>query len=321
MQCNRRCCKEKEQMMDRSYVPVLEHVKGDTWCIVTGFGLIPLYMADRQNAVLIDSGLGKNYREGILNLLKQEKIRIASILTSHIHPDHIGNHVVLRETHGCEICMSPYAAAMCRDPMNQRNGGFEAYLMRKNNPYHSVPADRIVGWDDGTVVAAGAEFKILQLPGHAPEQMGFVTPDNAAYLADTLLSEQLLKAIRIPYLAHCGTDLEAKATILNMNYDVYLLAHNEISTDVRKLAERNITNMHEKIDMVERLADRWLTLDQLTERVMAETDADTSSVRIILGTKRNVQLLMEYLQEHGRMDVRANNGTVEYIATAALETE
>ena len=144
--------------------------------------------------------------------------------------------------------------------------------------------------------------------------MGFVTPDNVAYLSDTLLSERILKAIRIPYLTHCGMDLEAKASILDMDYDMYLVAHNEISTDVKKLTEMNIANLHEKIDMVERLADRWMTLEQLTMRAMEETGGDGSSVTKILGTKRNVQLLMDYLQEHDRMAVRANNGVVEYIA-------
>jgi len=47
--------------------PYLERVMGDTWCIVTGFARIPLYMPDRANAVMIDSGLKNPDRQGILD--------------------------------------------------------------------------------------------------------------------------------------------------------------------------------------------------------------------------------------------------------------
>ena len=56
--------------MNNSATPYLEHVLGDTWCIVTDYCRIPLYMPDRTQAIMIDSGLKKPDREGILFLLE-----------------------------------------------------------------------------------------------------------------------------------------------------------------------------------------------------------------------------------------------------------
>ena len=117
--------------MGQRIVPYLEHVLGDTWCIVTGYCRIPLYMPDRSRAVMIDSGLKHPDREGILSLLERENIRVATLLTSHFHPDHVGNHTALKAAHGCSVYMTPFARIMSRDPSNLQAVGYETYVMRK----------------------------------------------------------------------------------------------------------------------------------------------------------------------------------------------
>ena len=122
--------------MSQRIVPYLEHVLGDTWCVVTGYCRIPLYMPDRSRAVMIDSGLKHPDRERILALLERENIRVATLLTSHFHPDHVGNHTALKAAHGCSVYMTPFARIMSRDPSNLQTVGYETYTMRKaRGPY------------------------------------------------------------------------------------------------------------------------------------------------------------------------------------------
>ena len=300
---------------------VLERVKGDTWCIVTGSGRIPLYLKDRQNAVMIDSGLKRPDREPLLALLDKEEIHITSLLTSHFHRDHVGNHKTRREKYGCKIYMSPYTEAVCGDSINLKSGGYESFFMAKaRGGSFSCPADEIILRTDETVCASGAEFKILHLPGHAQEQMGFVTPDGVAYLADTILTEDLLRAVRIPYCTYCMKDLEAKASVLEMHYDVYILAHNGVvpGTEIHALAEKNIRNMHEKIDMVEGLLmEKPLTLEELAIAAMKKTGGDLTNPVKVFGAQRNVQVVLEYLMETERVVLRLEEGFLKYISVNA----
>lgn len=300
---------------------VLQHILGDTWCIVTGSGRLPLYFKDRQNAVMIDSGLKRPDREPLMELLDKEGIRITSLLTSHFHRDHCGNHKPLRERYGCKIYMSPYTEAVCGDSINLKSGGYESFFMAKaRGGSFSCPADVIILRTDETVTASGATFKILHLPGHAQEQMGFVTPDGVAYLADTILSEDLLKAVRIPYCTYCMKDLEAKASVLEMDYPVYILAHNGVvqGKDMKALAELNIKNMHEKIDMVEGLLmEKPITLEELAVAAMKHTGGDLTNPVKVFGAQRNVQVLLEYLMETERVVLILEDGFLKYISAKA----
>lgn len=300
--------------MDRFVKPRLEHIKGDTWCIVTGSCRIPLYMPDRSDAVMIDSGLKNPDRYPILAVLEQENICVTSLLTSHFHRDHIGNHRVIKEKFGAQIYMTPFTSAICDE--SKTTAVYESSMLAilRGGPVKCKP-DFLFDYIDQDLNVNGCKFHCITLPGHAQEHSGFVTPDGIAYLGDTILSRDILHAVRIPYCTFCTEDLEAKAKARDLCYDGYVLAHNCVCDSIRDLAQENIDNMHEKIDMVESFATQYITIEALAAKVMEHTHVDTGSLVKVLGAKRNVQVVVEYLQEHNRLEFRAHNGYIEYIKT------
>lgn len=293
----------------------LEHVLGDTWCIVTGSCRMPLYMPDRHNAVMIDTGLKYTDREGLLALLEQEDIRIHSILLSHFHMDHAGNLRPLKEKYGAHTYMSYYASAMLNNPGMARMATFETSFMSIPlvGPYITA-TDHLIDPNTDEIMVCGHRFGVISLPGHAIENMGFVTPDGVAYLSDTILSQDVLHAVRIPYCSQCATDLEAKAKARELKYNRYILAHNGVVDSIRELAQENIDNMHEKIDIVLNQCRDYIPLDRLTANVVAITGSKPDDLRKVLGAKRNVQVIVDYLMQTDRLTNRAHNGYIEYIA-------
>lgn len=272
-------------------------------------------MPDRSCAVMIDSGLKNPDRDGILSLLDREGIHISSLLTSHYHQDHIGNHAAIKEAHGCRVYMTPFAEFIGRDPSNLRTIGYETHTRFKaREPYPFCKPDGIISPDDTTYTVSGSTFRLLWLPGHAVEQVGFVTPDGVAYLGDTLLSARLLRAISLPYYTCLRLDLQAKESLRKLQYPRYIVAHNGIYEEIGDLIDRNIATVQEKLAVVEKLADHWQTLEQLCAAVMDHFDFDLNSVTKVIGSKRNTQILVEYLVEIGGLNVRVHQGYVEYIA-------
>jgi glyoxylase-like metal-dependent hydrolase (beta-lactamase superfamily II) len=263
---------------------------------------------------MIDSGLKDPDRYGILALLEQEHIHVSALLASHYHRDHIGNHRVIKEKHGTRLYMSPFAADICSNP--QKPSTFESSMlaiMRKTP--RKFYADEVFDPKASTITAAGSCFELIALPGHAQEHTGFVTPDGVAYLGDTILSRDILHAIRIPYCTYCKEDLETKAMAADLNCSCYILAHNSVTGSIRELAYENIENMHDKINMVESFLGSYITLEDLTAKVMEHTHSDANSLVKVLGARRNVQVLIDFLQETGRLDMRAKDGYIEYIRT------
>lgn len=299
--------------MGQRIAPYLEHVLGDTWCIVTGYCRIPLYMSDRSRAVMIDSGLKYPDREGILALLNRENIRVATLLTSHFHPDHVGNHTALKAAHGCAVYMTPFARIMSRDPSNLQAVGYETYTFRKaRGPYSYCGPDQIIPEDAKEICVGGITFQLLWLPGHAVEQVGFVTPDDVAYLADTVLSDHLLQSVKLPYYTCLRLDLQAKEALRALRCRRYILAHSGVYDEIGGLIDRNIATAHEKLRLVEALADEWCTLEQLCAAVMTRLEMDLSAESKVIGGKRNIQVLVEHLVETQRLTFRVREGYVEY---------
>ncbi len=292
--------------------PYLEHVKGNTYCIVTSGCRIPLYKINETDAIMIDSGYKSDW-DGILSLLQEENLNITSLLISHVHPDHIGNNVNLRNKFGTKIYTSLFTAAVYANPLNTMTltSGNITYRTLKSTRNFYMP-DEIIDWTAPSVTVDGIEFGIIQLPGHCAEQMGFVTPDNVAYIADQLLSNQLIENISIPYCTSLEQSLESTEKLLEMNYDKYILAHNEVVDDIRELAEKNRKNMFEKAEFIESLVECSVTKTELVAIFLKKTGKALDDFRKVNGIMHNLTAVVGYLVDEGRLVETTRDGSVYY---------
>ena len=159
--------------MYQNIEPYLEHVKGNTYCIVTGYARIPLYQLDRANCILIDSGLHEDGK-GIISCLERENLSVKAVLTSHSHIDHVGNHLALRRHFGARLYMSMFAAAANAEPVNLACCLPDFTTYRRLQPFmegHFKP-DVLMDWSADSIEVEGAIFQILHLPGHDAEHLG-----------------------------------------------------------------------------------------------------------------------------------------------------
>ena len=307
----------------RVVTPYLEPVLGDTYCIVTTYCRIPVFKLGGGRVVMIDSGLAVPDREGILALLRKENLRVAAILTSHAHIDHTGNHHAIQQEHGAVVYMTPFNASVSETPMN-----LKSYL--HGTSYRGVieygasmlcRTDRIILPKDTAVEVEGARFQILRLPGHTPEHIGFVTPDRVAYVADTLMSDSVLDAVRIPYCMCCELDIQSKRKVQKMDWARYIIPHNGVYDDVKQLAERNIQKLLDKIEMVYDAVDHYMSMEQIVAEVSAAMGVQGDTVYKINVSDRNIRIFVEHLLDTGRMVQRANESVKEYDRTGRKLTE
>ena len=294
--------------------PWLEHVKGNTYCIVTGYARIPLYRLDEHRVIMIDSGLPQSW-ENLLELLENEKLQPVAVLTSHTHPDHVGNHKSLRAHFGAKIYMTRFTASVYNNPMNQSAiyVGLSGYRKYSGDMDPTFETDVIFDWDVESITVEGATFGIEQLPGHAAEHIGIVTPDNVIYLGDTVLDENMVNNLRLPFCTCPEPNLESVEKVANMHYDRYIVAHNGIYDDIRELAILNRDNMLKKADMIEALCDEYLSIEGMVRKLLKQTGARLDSRRTVSGTRYNLSIFVAFLEDQGRLECRANDGVLEYI--------
>lgn len=302
--------------------PYLEWVKGNTWCIVTGYARIPLYKLDATRAILIDSGLSSD-GAGIVELLEENKLQIVALLTTHTHPDHIGNHILLKERYGAEIYMTAFAAATMTDPVTMyavlgTKAGYHKTIQRMGG---TLQTDHILQWEDGSCIVEGAEFRYFTTAGHCAEHLCFITPDNVAYLGDAILSEHIIRTVRLPYCTCLEPYMESLKKIGQQQCDHYILAHNSVQENIQELISISMEELERRLAALETLAQTPVTADELVRKFLVQTNADLTSWRSVNGVNFNAKAFTGYLIDQKRLRFVLEDGIMKFVRNEEIQQD
>ncbi len=125
-----------------------------------------------ENAVLIDAPFDA---DGIISELGGKKL--AAILLTHGHVDHMSAAEALRKATGCKVFVSEDDKPMLTD---SRNSLADYFSM----PF--FPCTEVQTFKDGDELEiAGMKFKVVSTPGHTPGSVCFVYED-VIFTGDTL---------------------------------------------------------------------------------------------------------------------------------------
>ena len=126
-----------------------------------------LWQEGRTDAIVFDPGFDSR---SILQLLEGRKLRLAAILDTHGHVDHIAGNAALKQAHpDAPLVIGRNEIAALSDADVNLSGPFGI-------PITSPPPDRLV--DDGEQIEiAGFSFEVREIPGHSPGSVVFVCTD------------------------------------------------------------------------------------------------------------------------------------------------
>ncbi|MEO6812016.1 MAG: MBL fold metallo-hydrolase [Isosphaeraceae bacterium] len=126
-----------------------------------------LWRLGHDEALVVDPGFDV---ESIINVLNQHGLRLAAILNTHGHADHIAGNAAIKQTYpDAPLIIGRHEAHLLLDP--------DANLSRPFGvPLTSPPADRLV--DEGERIdLAGFTFEVREIPGHSPGSVVFNSRD------------------------------------------------------------------------------------------------------------------------------------------------
>lgn len=292
----------------------IKEIKGKTFCIDTGMLYIPFYKINHEEIIMLDSGWAKGEREGINELLEKNNLKVVGIICSHAHIDHVGNNTYLKEKYNCIIAMPAYEALICSSTVNLKLYYNSQTLSDVTEHFgHMVCKTDIMILDNqDTIIVEGIKFKIIHTPGHSPAHICIITPDDVAYLGDTLISYEVMSGAKMPYAFILREDLNSKVKLYELKCIKYVVAHKGIYDNITELISDNINFYKNKATRVYELIDGAMTMEDILKAAIKEFNIHVNSRYKYTMIQRMLGSYVEYLNETGMIVLKMDNGFLKY---------
>lgn len=292
----------------------IKEVLGKTFCIDTGMTYIPFYKVNDKEIIMMDTGWAEGEREGIVELLEKNEFKVVGIIASHSHIDHTGNNAYLKEKYNCVIAMPAYEALICSSAANLKLYYSSQTLCDVAKHYgHAVFETDIMIWDtQDTVCVCDVVFKILHTPGHSPSHICITTPDDVIYLADALISYEVMKGAKLPYAYILSEDLKSKLLLKDLKCNKYIVAHKGIYNDITKLITDNINFYKFRAVRVYAIIDGAMTMQDILKAVIEKFNINVNSRYKYVVIERMLRSYVEYLDETGVIELNIDDGVLKY---------
>jgi glyoxylase-like metal-dependent hydrolase (beta-lactamase superfamily II) len=123
-----------------------------------------VWLDGRDEALVVDPGFD---HDAILDVLRRHSLRLAGILNTHGHADHIAGNAAMKQAFpDAPLIIGRNEAALLTDAQANMSGPFGLALT-------SPPADRLVAHGE-RLELAGLAFEVREIPGHSPGSVVFI---------------------------------------------------------------------------------------------------------------------------------------------------
>lgn len=292
----------------------IEKVKGNTFCIDTGMTYIPFYKIDEQKIIMFDSGWARGEREGIEDIFRENNFKVAAIISSHSHIDHIGNNAYFKKKFNCIIAMSEPEAFICDSIINLKvyYGGQSLTDVKKHFGHMVCKTDIIISDEQDSVFICGIKFKIIHTPGHSPGHICIITPDDVLYIGDALIGYDVMNSAKMPYALMLKEDLKSKNKLYDVECSKYIVAHKGIYNDIKQLISDNIDFYKFRSKRICELINGNMTMEEILRTVIKAFHIHINSIYKYNVIERSLKSYIEYLTEEEKVKPNICDGFMKY---------
>ena len=289
----------------------LTNVKGNTW-VWEGPQLVGVYQISDKTCLLLDPGSTK-LREGVEEALSAAGLTPVGVICTHMHYDHHETSKYFRQTYGAQVCLPQLEADIVRSEESLKNHlfNFTMGMIRTVPRLQNLvcPVDRVIGLGETEIDFCGVTLGIVHTPGHSPDHICVVTPDNVCFAGDALMTQDVLKDAMVPFVFDMADDLKSKEILAGLTCDAYIFCHRGVVYgSVAELARRNAGHIRDRLAACAALVKEPMTYSQFYAAVVTAMDLPVGHPARGLHLERYIRPYAEYLIDTGALALIEQNG-------------
>lgn len=292
----------------------LKQVGANTY-VIEGPTNLGVYVEGNE-ALLIDSGNDESAGRKIGKLLESRGWNLKTILNTHSNADHIGGNAFLQKRTGCRIAATRNEAPLIADP------SLEPLFLWGAAPFKDLRG-KFLQAEPSTVTdilppegpVEGTPFSTIALPGHYIEMVGFRTPDDVVFLADSLFSETILAKYGFVVCCDVAGQFATLDRLESLDAKVFVPCHACVSTDIRPLVAANRDALRRLLENVSEACATGASREDVLARLVMTYGINLSSVQYVL-TSITVSACLSFLADQGSLVPSFENGRMLWLRKA-----
>ena len=241
---------------------------------------IGLVKTGENEAVLIDSGSDKDAGKKVFRILEDKGWTLKAIFNTHSHADHIGGNRFLQEKTGCKIYAKGMENVYSNSPILEPIGLYGGLPFKDLKHKFLLAQESTVLPLTDEVLPAG--MKMLELPGHCFDMVGFLTEDGTAYIADCVSSEETLAKYGIGYNWDINAVLGTLEYVKTISAKNFVPAHAPVCENIEELADINIKSIEEVKQKIIDFCRSPITFEELLKNIFDSYSLMMSAQQYVL---------------------------------------
>ena len=289
----------------------LSQVKGATW-VWTGPQAVGLVRVDDTHCILLDPGSAKLFGAMEADLTAAGLIPVG-VLCTHMHYDHHESTQAIRRTYGAAVCLPQGEADIVRSAQSLKNHlfCFSMGLVQNTPRLQNLigPVDRVITYGENTVDFCGVPFRIIRTPGHSPDHICVITPDNVCFAGDALMTQDVLDSAKIPFAFDLADDLFSKQALGELDCDAWILCHNGVVRgSIAGLVQANLDRVRQQLAACAALVSGPMTFSQFYSAVIGAVGLAAGHPVRALYLERYIRPYLDYLVDTQVLELMEQDG-------------
>ena len=277
---------------------------------------IGIYVPDGKNAYLIDSGNDKDAGKKALRILTQNGWELKGILNTHSHADHIGGNRYLQNQTGCKVFCGGIEGSFTKNPVMEPTflyGGFPGKDLR--HKFLMAQDSEVSGLDDPDFPK---EVKVIPLPGHSFDMVGYGMPDGTVFLADCISSPATLEKYAVSFLYDVEAYLATLDKVEKMEAPMFVPSHTDAASDISETIRINREKVYEIADVIVNICNEPKSFEQILQKVFQHYGLKmTFEQHALVGS--TVRSYLSWLKEKGKMEISFEEEMLLWRAVGPIE--